>query len=90
MYNIIENLFILEFIMNLKDRIILEDYRSSKADFEKLGETVMGILDRVVKEAGISVMAMEHRVKEENSLAGKLERKGDKYNSLEDITDILG
>lgn len=76
--------------MNLKDRIILEDYRSSKADFEKLGETVMGILDRVVKEAGISVMAMEHRVKEENSLAGKLERKGDKYNSLEDITDILG
>ena len=76
--------------MNLKDRIILEDYRSSKADFERLGETAMDILKRIVQDAGISVMAMEHRVKTEESLAGKLERKGDKYNSLEDLTDILG
>ena len=33
---------------------------------------------------------MEHRVKQEASLAGKLERKSDKYRSLEDLTDILG
>ena len=44
----------------------------------------------IAKELGLTVLAVEHRVKEERSLAGKLERKGDAYNSLEDITDILG
>ena len=48
------------------------------------------MLSDIVKELGITVLAVEHRVKEEKSLAGKLERKGDGYNTLEDITDILG
>ena len=48
------------------------------------------ILSDIVNELGIMVLAVEHRVKQEKSLAGKLERKGDSYNTLEDITDILG
>ena len=39
---------------------------------------------------GLSVLAVEHRVKTEKSLAGKLERKGDLYSTIEDVTDILG
>ena len=41
-------------------------------------------------EAGLVVAAVESRVKSYDSLAGKLELKGQKYNSLLDITDILG
>ena len=48
------------------------------------------MLSEIVKDLGLTVLAVEHRVKEEKSLAGKLERKGDGYNTLEDITDILG
>ena len=74
--------------MNLKCRLILEDYRKQRNDFIKLGDTVHTMLSSLVKELGLTVLAVEHRVKEEKSLAGKLERKGDLYNTLEDITDI--
>ena len=76
--------------MNLKCRMIMEDYRKQRGDFLKLEDIVQGILKQIVKELGIKVLAVEHRVKEEKSLAGKLERKGDRYSGLEDITDILG
>ena len=76
--------------MNLKCRLILEDYRKKRDDFVKLGDIVHQILFDIVKELGIIVFNVEHRVKEERSLAGKLEKKGDSYNTLEDITDILG
>ena len=76
--------------MNLKCRLILEDYRKQKENFVKLGNVVHDMLANIAKEAGLTVLAVEHRVKEEKSLAGKLERKGDLYNVFEDITDILG
>ena len=76
--------------MNLKCRLILEDYRKQRDDFVKLGDTVHSMLSDIVKDLGLTVLAVEHRVKEEKSLAGKLERKGDLYNTFEDITDILG
>ena len=76
--------------MNLKCRLILEDYRKQRDDFIKLGDIVHTMLSDIAKDLGLTVLAVEHRVKEENSLAGKLERKGDGYNTIEDITDILG
>ena len=76
--------------MNLKSRLILEDYRKQREHFVKLGDVVHDMLSNIAKELGLTVLAVEHRVKEEKSLAGKLERKGDGYNTLEDITDILG
>ena len=76
--------------MNLKCRLILEEYRKQRENFVRLGDVAHSILSDIVKELGLVVLAIEHRVKEEKSLAGKLERKGEGYNSLEDITDILG
>ena len=76
--------------MNLKSRLILEDYRRQRDDFVKLGDVAHQMLVDIAKELGLTVLAVEHRVKEERSLAGKLERKGDGYNTLDDITDILG
>ena len=76
--------------MNLKNRLILEDYRKQRDDFVKLGDTVHSMLLDIVKELGLTVLTVEHRVKAEKSLAGKLERNGDYYNVFEDITYILG
>ena len=76
--------------MNLKCRLILEDYRKQRDGFVKLGDVVHGMLIDITEQLGIDVLAVEHRVKAEKSLAGKLERKGDSYATLDDITDILG
>ena len=76
--------------MNLKNRIILEDYRKQRDAFVKLGDVVHNMLTDIVDEMGITVLGIEHRVKTEKSLAGKLERSGDWYSSFEDLTDILG
>ena len=76
--------------MNLKCRLILEDYKKQREDFVKLGDVVNSMLLDIINELGTNVLAIEHRVKKEKSLAGKLEKKGDMYKSLEDITDILG
>ena len=76
--------------MNLKSKLILEDYRKQRDSFIKLGDLAHQILVDIAKELGLTVLAVEHRVKEERSLAGKLERKGDLYNVFEDVTDILG
>ncbi len=76
--------------MNLKNRMILEEYQMQRDNFIKLGDVVHNILCDIADELGVSVFGIEHRVKEEKSLAGKLERKGDMYSGLEDLTDILG
>ncbi|MDY6315377.1 MAG: (p)ppGpp synthetase [Clostridia bacterium] len=76
--------------MNLKNRLILEDYRKQRDDFIRLGDVVHNMLTDIVDSMGITVLGIEHRVKTEKSLAGKLERSGDWYSSFEDLTDILG
>ena len=76
--------------MNIKDRMIMDEYRTQKDDFIRLGETVHTMLRSMTKDAGIPVMSIEHRIKDEKSLEGKLYRKGDGYQSLDDLTDILG
>ena len=69
---------------------ILEEYRAQRPVFEKMQETIPGRVRALLDEAGIVVASVESRIKEEKSLAGKLELKGGKYASLADITDIFG
>ena len=68
----------------------MDKYKLEKPAFEKLGETVHQMLGELVKKSGIFVMGIEHRVKSEKSLEGKLYKNGDWYQSFEDLTDILG
>lgn len=76
--------------MNLKDKLIIEDYRKNKADFERLGEIVHAKLREICTSAGITPMTVGHRVKSEDSLLGKLYRSGDWYKTFDDLMDILG
>lgn len=76
--------------MNLINRIILEDYRKNRDDFLALESVVDKILHKIADDSKLVVFGIEHRVKTEKSLAGKLERSGDWYRSFDELTDILG
>ena len=69
---------------------LIGQYRSLKPAFRKLSETVLQRLEAFFLETGLVVAAIEHRVKAEKSLEGKLRLKGDKYRDIYDITDIVG
>ena len=69
---------------------LLNQYRERLPIFRRMEKIVCGKLEETLRQQGISITAMEHRVKQEQSLAGKLELKGGKYAMLSDITDILG
>lgn len=70
--------------------MLLCEYREKRPLFTKLQEVAMQKLKELVANNGIELNSMESRVKSEKSLAGKLERKGQKYRSITDITDIFG
>ena len=76
--------------MDLHSEMILEQYREKLKTFEIIKDIVINQLQGYVKESGTIVNSVEARIKTEKSLAGKLELKGYKYQSIYDITDIVG
>ena len=68
---------------------LLEHYRTLLPVFTQMAEVIPEKLKEFFAEAGIIVAAVEHRVKSEDSLAGKLKLKGGKYGSIFDITDLV-
>ncbi len=79
-----------EYGLDLHGEMLLEEYCDKQPLFERLQSVVMDQLGALVRQSGIEVNSMESRIKAEASLAGKLRRKGHKYSSLADITDIFG
>lgn len=71
-------------------QMILDEYRERRPLFEKLKTVVLKVIEKLLEENGLEVTVLNARVKTEKSLAGKLELKGKKYLTLDDITDILG
>ena len=76
--------------LDLHSEMILEEYQAKLPVFEQLKTVVLEQLRRCLDENNIVVSGLEARVKTEKSLSGKLELKGYKYHTLDDITDILG
>lgn len=76
--------------MDLHIEMILDEYKSNLETFDIIKRVVLDQLNSYVKDFGSIVNSVEARIKTEKSLKGKLELKGDKYQSLEDITDIVG
>ena len=69
---------------------IIQELREKRAAYERLMAFVKDVLTKSIKENNLYVNAIEARVKTEESLAGKLERKGNKYSDLLSLTDIVG
>ena len=70
--------------------VILKEYKDNLPRFREVETQIRDSIKRTLADAGLLVAAIESRIKAYDSLAGKLELKGQKYNSLADITDILG
>ena len=69
---------------------LLQEYRQNLPVLQRIEQIVYQKVSETLKEQGIYVTTLEHRIKTEQSLAGKLERKGGKYSSIADITDLFG
>lgn len=69
---------------------IMEQYRERLPLYRQLADMVDEAVRKALKEQHVTVTVMEHRVKTESSLAGKLELKGAKYRTIDDVTDIVG
>ena len=76
--------------MTEQSKKIFSEYIEKKSDYEKLGSMVSELLKKLLNDSENDSFEIGFRVKTEESLTGKLERKGDKYKCLKDITDILG
>ena len=76
--------------LDLHCQMILDEYREYREGFEKMCEVIMTLIQKLLDENDIHVNSMQARVKSEESLVGKLELKGMKYRSLDDVTDICG
>ena len=69
---------------------LMKQFRELRPTLEQLAKDAYDLLSTKLREQGIYVTAIEYRVKTEKSLAGKLELKGAKYKTIEDITDLVG
>lgn len=76
--------------LDMHGEMILEEYRAKLPVYEKLQDVVLEQLRCCLKENKIIVSGLEARIKTEKSLSGKLELKGYKYHTIDDITDIVG
>ena len=69
---------------------LLLQFRELVPCLKRIEKLVYNKLKKALDDQGIYVTAIEHRVKTEQSLAGKLLLKGAKYHTIEDITDLVG
>ena len=76
--------------MDLHSEMILAEYEAQQPVYKRLEAIVQRTLEDALARNGLLVTAVGTRIKTLDSLAGKLALKGGKYQSLTDITDILG
>jgi ppGpp synthetase/RelA/SpoT-type nucleotidyltranferase len=76
--------------MNIKDRMILTEYRKRKEDLYEVDRIVAAKIKEIVKNSHVLVTGVEHRVKTEESLEGKLFKSGESFQNLLDLYDLIG
>ena len=77
-------------MLDMHSEMILNEYREKLPIYEKMKTVVLHLLRTCLDENHVIVSGLEARVKSESSLVGKLELKGYKYHTLENVTDVVG
>lgn len=80
----------MEYQLDIHGQMLMEQYYERLSLYERLAQIAYEALKRALDEQRVTVTTIDYRVKKEKSLAGKLELKGAKYHSLDDVTDIVG
>ena len=76
--------------LDLHTEMLLDEYRDNMSVFRRMEAIVLRHLHQCIEENHLRVAGLESRIKSEQSLIGKLELKGYKYQSISDVTDIVG
>jgi len=76
--------------LDLHGTMLLEEYREQLPLYKRLQDVVMQQLNDQIAQSGMELNSIESRIKAEPSLVGKLQKKGQKYQTVSDITDIFG
>lgn len=76
--------------LDMHCEIILSQFDARMPVLERLQEIVDQKISHFLDTTHIEVFATASRVKTRKSLAGKLALKGERYASVDDITDLLG
>ena len=76
--------------MDAHTQMLLEEYDELLPTLEKINEILVNFLNSEFKEKITIVNSFETRVKSRKSLQGKLDLKGYKYNSVMDLSDLVG
>ncbi len=79
-----------EYRLDFHCTMLIEQYREKLPLYNKLSAIIEKKIKEKIKSSDIELNAIEVRIKTEKSLTGKLERKGTKYRTILDITDIVG
>lgn len=77
-------------MLYFKCQMIIDEFDERRPLLQKIRELVNSAIQEALTENDVEVTAVEGRIKKRDSLIGKLIRKGHKYHTLDDITDLVG
>lgn len=77
-------------LLDFKCQMMIDEFDEKMPLLEKIHEVVMASIKQALTHNEVEVTAVEGRIKQKSSLIGKLIRKGHKYHTLDDITDLVG
>lgn len=75
--------------MTKKTDFLIEEFSREENLYKQFGESMNSLITNLLQISNIDTHSTHFRVKNENSLKEKIEKK-DKYNMLNEITDLLG
>ncbi len=79
-----------EFNFEEKVRMLVPEFKEKESILRSFKDRIELLLKELINDENINIHNVSSRVKDESSLVKKIEKKGHKYNSINDITDLIG
>lgn len=79
-----------EFLMGEEANDIIIQYDNTIQSYKHFSDRLMNLIEELIDQENIVCHSITQRVKERDSLEGKLVRKKYKYKTISEITDIVG